>query len=432
MLSTFPQLASNATFSHVLSGFRAAFPDVSQKLQLFMSYAPGRINFLGEHVDYMGGSVLPAAVDLGTYYVAVFCPGGNDFTTDVICVNSNERNTGGWKVYLDGIVKEMVFSGPNGTLKVAFGGDVPIGSGMSSSAALCVGYIFLLQEVLKRTAPNPAQLSSLDIAVLARRIEVEYAKVNIGIMDQYVSVHGEEHKFLELDCNKLTHVAHDYGAALQGPGGVSYSVMLVNSMVKHKLGDNYNQIRRAMESAQSKLGKKLIAPNITVGDLEAIRGSLTQDEFNRARYVIEEVARTKAFVAAVKASSVSGGRTVLELGKLLSQTHNGLSKLLGVSTEELDFIQEFGVKYKMDGNGSGGLPIVAGARMMGGGFGGCVLLFVQSSAVDQFERDVKAAFAAKRFALDKAGNGIKPDVYRVNVGRGAYAKALPATAVSKL
>lgn len=342
------------------------------------SFAPGRINLLGEHIDYLGGQVLPAAIDRGISFV------GHLSETDVLEVRAhdmgeslqwgpdilNSRPEKGWKLYIWAVLKELEKLGrPWKGAKCLFSGDLPQGAGLSSSAALevaCANFFFKAQNL---------KISNEELALLGRRAENIHVGTACGIMDQFISVHGKEDHFLQLNCDTLKYEVHP--ARLEGATWV-----LHNSMVSHELGDQYNQIRKSLEEAEKIIagGPLLeVAPEL----LEEKKSQLNESQYRKARYVIGEHQRTRAFIQAMGALDVS------KVGELLVKTHEGLSRDLGVSTLELDALID------ISGQSRGWL----GGRMMGGGFGGCTLNLVKTDELDEYLKRVHQGFS-ERFSLE--------------------------------
>lgn len=404
------------------------------------SFAPGRINLIGEHVDYMGGKVLPAAVAQGVFVswgtlngadnllIEVRCPYGTLKLTreEVVKITADAHFTGqgfaGWQLFVVGIVVEaaravgVTFAEESiRPMKCYFIGNVPLGSGMSSSAGLCVSFWNAISKWVKPSYILTAPLR-VAVAKAARMIEVKFSKVNIGIMDQFASLHGKEGFCIELDCQTLGFKLH---AVKLG----KCRLVLINSMIKHKLGNQYNVIRNDMESAQRKLQGAAAAKNLPKFTLveygrhpEKWHASLwdevdlTPSERDRASYVCEEVRRTENFISV--ATSVTDPDNELDkmrtLGTLLNETHYGLSKKLRISTEQIDFIHDAVLSHCF------------GARLMGGGFGGCVLCLFQDDATASSVPVEVATLFEKKF-------GMPCQFYKVQLGNGASLGLTKAT-----
>jgi galactokinase len=431
--------------------------------------APGRINLIGEHVDYMGGFVLPAALPMACR-VIVFSRTGVELAPLTVVVANSAHTALDMSLMVlpsspDGAViaqekalptfvtaalieaaklieAQYDVKGAYRTLTEALEaassviyvhGTVPLGAGLSSSAALCVSLLFAfvryaaqLSNVVIEQTWSPATLVALSQA--ARRIENAYCGVQCGIMDQFVSVHAVSGSFLCLDCDTLQYQAHSIASAL----GQDYAFLLVNSMHTHALGDAYNRIRGSIEAGQRKVGvflkddaflfcrsvaAWLRSPKEAVNPLQALhdcRGEdlITETEYHCSSYVVEEMVRTAAFIDTVGQMSrreLSQSEGIKKLGALLSETHFGLSKKLCVSTDELDFIQGRLC--------SGSQPKALGGRLMGGGFGGCCLVLMERAKMESAIKDVTAAFS-DRF-------GVPCDTFVVNeLGQGATSAAL--------
>lgn len=360
-----------------------------------LSTAPGRINLLGEHVDYLGGRVLPAAIDRGISVLARLDRGE---TLEVVSVDFGERVAwqadvldgaapGGWQTYLWGVLRELrERAAPWSGGQLVIAGDVPLGAGLSSSAALEVALLGALLHAADQ------QLSGAELARLARKVENDQVGIACGIMDPFVSVHGRAGHVLDLDCESLEYRTFR-------PELPRHAWVLIDSMVQHDLGDRYNRIRAELESAEQKLdrGRLIELDEEVVG---AAGATLTPSESARAMYVTSEARRTAEFVAAALAGDEA------RLGALLQATHRGLSEQMQVSTPELDAIVEF----------AGDRAEWAGGRMIGGGFGGCVLNLVERTAVDDLGGHVRSRFA-ERF-------GIEPEIYPVMLADGARVEEL--------
>ncbi|MBL7473265.1 galactokinase [Robertkochia sediminum] len=331
-------------------------------------FSPGRINLIGEHVDYNDGFVFPAAIDKGIA-VAIKESGTPE---SGICtaialdlweifefelVNLAPLKDGGWRNFVIGVVAEVIKAG--GELQpfnIVFSGNVPSGSGLSSSAALENGIVYSLNALFD------LGLTRGQMIMISQKAEHLYVGVQCGIMDQYASMFGEEDHFLLLDCRSLE--SKKFHIDLSG-----YTLVLLNTNVKHNLSDStYNKRRALCEKVAGLLGKSSLR-EVTENELKGLRDKeLSEDEYQKVLYVVQEIART------VKAGAVIEQGDVEALGNLLFETHSGLSKQYEVSCEELDSLVALAVNT----------PYVIGARMMGGGFGGCTINIVQEAHAEDF------------------------------------------------
>lgn len=359
--------------------------------------APGRINLIGEHVDYLGGHVVPAAIDLGVS--VLFAPDesrklkirADDLDSEGTWDKNGLREANeSWRRYIDGCLKELEAIGvpaPSGRALIA--SDLPTGAGLSSSAALEVAVLLMCLH-----AAAGQSLDSRELALMAQRVENKHVGTQCGIMDQFASVHGKQGQFMVLDCESLE-VRYVNGA----PEGCTW--LLVNSMVSHELGGQYNEIRRDLESGEHKLGLgplKSLEPDTLEQAVSA--AGLSPTETRRTRYAVGEMARTRSFITALENGE---GATA---GTLLQETHWGLSRDLGVSTRELDALVTSAAK----------VPGWLGGRMMGGGFGGCTLNLIETRSIDAFKQRVTTDFE-HRFDLS-------PDMYPVKLESGACCIAI--------
>ncbi|WP_116105644.1 galactokinase [Lewinella sp. IMCC34191] len=348
----------------------------------FCLRSPGRVNIIGEHIDYTGGLVMPAAINFAIYFLArtIEAPEWRLHAVDL-----NEQITlplplGGrtgtlWADYLAGIGVQYQDQGqflPG--LEIVFGGDLPRGSGMSSSAALEGGMAFLLNELLNTKLSRPA------LAALCKRSSNTYLGIPSGIMDQFASLNGSTAGPIILNCQTLS--SEPVKNALDG-----YGFLLVNSMVSHNLSDGaYGQrvaeCQQALEVIQSEFPRVTHLSATLPDQLQSVSERLDDTVRKRATYVVEENRRVGRAVMALEAGSST------EMGNLLNATHAGLRDLYEVSCAEVDFLQSFAQDY------SG----VAGARIMGGGFGGCTINLIRNDRVQDFTRDVKEAYD-ERFGI---------------------------------
>ena len=358
--------------------------------------APGRINIIGEHTDYNGGFVLPASVDKAIS-VAIL-PNGTD-TVNLCAIDLGKAavsfkvgvmpaDNRQWHKYVFGVIEEMRQRGAIvGGFNAVFGGDVPLGAGMSSSAALesCFG-------VALNTIFNLG-FTREELAKIGQMTEHHYVGVKCGIMDQFASLFGEAGKVVRLDCRSL-----EYTLVPFNPKGCR--LVLIDTMVKHSLASSeYNVRREQCEAgvaviAKYRPGVELLR-DVTIEELDAHRDDMDPVVYRRCAFVINENKRLMAACAAMEKDDFE------EVGRQIYAAHEGLSKEYGVSCEELDFI--VGVAHTHVG--------VLGARMMGGGFGGCVIALVREGDCEEYIADVR-----KRY-LDKFGKD--PRVIEVVISNGA-------------
>lgn len=361
-------------------------------------FSPGRINLIGEHTDYNGGFVFPGAVDKGI--LAEVRPNGTD---TVMCysidlkdrvefkVNDTEGPRATWARFIYGMVQEMKALGADiKGFNIAFAGDVPLGAGMSSSAAMESCFGCALNDLF---ADN--KISKWDIVLAGQATEHKYIGVNCGIMDQFASVFGKEGKLMRLDCR-----SREFEYFPFHPKG--YKLVLVNSKVKHELaGSPYNDRRNSCENVVKHIAAKYLDGKYeTLRDcsweqLEEVRQEVGEEDYKRAHFVLGEKDRVLAVCDALVAGDYE------TVGQKMYETHEGLSKEYEVSCEELDFLNKLA---KQDG--------VTGSRIMGGGFGGCTINLVKDSLYDKFVADAKTQFAAKY--------GHEPEVYDVIISEGSH------------
>ena len=336
--------------------------------------APGRINLLGEHLDYNHGIVLPAAIDRHFEFeiqarqsplILIEALDLNE-QWEFLWAELSSSTTSGWKNYVKGVLLLMGLDShqPAG-LHICFTSNIPIGAGLSSSAALCCGLAFGLNEFYDLGKTR------LELALLAQQTEHQFAGVKCGLMDQVASLFGKANHLLAFDC--ISHDITPFELPLHGA-----QLFLIDSKVKHNLAESaYNQRRASMEYAWS-LARELFPHLENWRDLNTANAAqlfekLDFESQKRLQYVLEEIKRVEAvqkLASALAAADLSGKREewLEQLGTCLSQTHMGLSILYEVSCAELDFLQDQITKY----------PGVYGARMMGGGFGGCLLVLASA------------------------------------------------------
>ena len=357
--------------------------------------APGRINIIGEHTDYNGGFVLPGAVDKAISMA--IRPNGTDLV-NLISIDHEDAHLffriGGpqpkeqWASYFYGVIEEMRQRGAKiGGFNAIFGGDVPLGAGMSSSAALesCIGTALNTLYDLKFTKQ--------ELAKIGQMTEHHYIGVRCGIMDQFASIFGQKGHVVRLDCRSLM-----FDLVPFKPKGIE--IVLIDTMVKHSLASSEYNVRRAQcEEGVAVIKKYLpdveLLRDVSIEELEAHRSEIDPTSYHRCAFVINENKRLMAACAAMEKGDFE------EVGRQIYATHDGLSQEYGVSCAELDFIVNIARDHKE----------VLGARMMGGGFGGCVIALVKKEGVASYVADVKERYQVK---FDK-----DPRVIEVEISDGA-------------
>ncbi len=342
--------------------------------------SPGRINLIGEHIDYNDGFVLPASInkeiligisanttsDICTLYAADFKDTYTFRLTELV------QSAKGWPNYVMGVVKQLLDAGyPIQPFSCYFGGNIPTGAGLSSSAALECGVAFALNKLFS------LGLSSLQIVQFSKAAENQFVGVNCGIMDQFASTFGKADHVIKLDCKSLEYEYVPFKIA-------GYDIVLCDTGVKHSLGDSeYNTRRIECETAFAALVKKYPQitsyREVTLAQIESIRPELPAKTIDRATFVVQEITRVEDACELLKAQDLIG------FGSLMFETHDGLSKLYEVSCQELDFLKALAVD-------SG---LVTGSRMMGGGFGGCTINLIRQENTATFIDKAKLAYHVK-------------------------------------
>ena len=359
--------------------------------------SPGRINLIGEHTDYNGGFVFPGAIDKG-----IMCeirPNGTNkvmaYSIDLkdrveFDIDDEKGPKASWARYLYGIVQEMKKRGVDVKgFNTAFAGDVPLGAGLSSSAALESCYAYALNDLFGEN-----KVSKWDMVLAGQATEHNYCGVNCGIMDQFASVFGMEGKLMRLDCR-----SREFEYFPFDPKG--YRLVLVDSVVKHELASSaYNDRRKSCENVVAALQKKYPEKTIeTLRDadwdmLNTVKDEVSEEDMKRATFVLGEKDRVLAVCDALNAGDYE------TVGNKMYETHHGLSKEYEVSCEELDYLNDIA---REDG--------VTGSRIMGGGFGGCTINLVKEDLYDHFIADVKKKYAERY--------GKEPKIYDVVIKDGS-------------
>ncbi|TRX51300.1 galactokinase [Fulvivirga sp. M361] len=356
--------------------------------------SPGRINIIGEHTDYNGGFVMPAAVD--KEMVLAVAPNHTDvvrvFALDLdeevsFSISKVSEVTVEWAKYIAGVMDQFQkMSLPVAGFDCVFGGNIPLGAGMSSSAALECGIGFAMSEMFDLKVPP------MELALAGQRAENEFVGVNCGIMDQFANVFSKKDQVIKLDCRNLS---YEYAPAdLNG-----CELVLFDTQVKHALGSSEYNVRRS----ECEEGVALMAqhyPNVsllrdcTMEMLEAVSGLMASSVRARCEYIITEIERVRQASKALSAGDVK------YLGELMYATHKGLSTLYEVSCDELDLLVDL----------TQSMPGVLGARMMGGGFGGCTINLIDQDQTSDVINQVKNGYKNQ---FNKA-----PEVYKVKISQG--------------
>lgn len=358
--------------------------------------SPGRINLIGEHTDYNGSFVFPGAVDKGM--IAAIRLNGTDnvkaYAADLdewseFGLNEENIPTEGWAKYIFGVCREIIKRG--GKVKgfdTVFAGDVPLGAGMSSSAALESTFAFALNEMLN------LGIDKFELARIGQSTEHNYVGVKCGIMDQFASLFGKEGHLIRLDTKSME---YEYFPFDPEPHG--YKLVLLDTLVKHELASSaYNKRRESCENAAAAIAKNhsevVFLRDASMEMLNEVKDVISAEDFLRAEYVIEETQRVRDVSDALQKDDYE------TVGQKMYETHHGMSKKYEVSCEELDFLNDVAKENK-----------VTGSRVMGGGFGGCTINLVKTELYDTFIADAKAKYKAKY--------NIEPKVYDVVISDGA-------------
>ncbi|SFV34227.1 galactokinase [Thermoflavifilum thermophilum] len=360
-----------------LDDLRRAFLRYFQTEPLLI-VSPGRVNLIGEHTDYNEGYVMPGAIDKAV--LLAIAPSGSDLCevhalnlqqTDRFHVSHISQGEG-WQNYVRGVV---YFLQQKGYAVQGFyamiGGDIPMGSGLSSSAALEGAFSFGLHQLFG------LQLTPLEMAFIGQQAEHHYVGVRCGIMDQYANIFGRRNQLIRLDCRSLQHVYLPFDFP-------DYSIVLCNSMVHHSLASSaYNERRRQCEEGVSIL-KKYHPEVKTLRDaspamLHEHIQEIPPQVYMRCMYVVEENERVLLAGTCLQEGDLE------KFGDLMYASHIGLQKQYEVSCEELDYLVELTMNRED----------VIGARMMGGGFGGCTINIVHKDAVDDFKEYIVSAYEKK-------------------------------------
>ena len=354
--------------------------------------AQGRINIIGEHTDYNEGFVFPAAID--KCIIAAFSKSANNFCT-AYAFDKNESyefsleniqpiKNASWRNYVVGVVAEIQKKGliveP---FNVVFGGDIPAGAGLSSSAALENSIVFGLNEIFN------LRLTKSEMILISQKAEHNYVGVKCGIMDQYASMFGKEDHALLLDCR--TQNATPFKVNFK-----DHQLLLINTNVSHSLVDAaYNDRRLVCEKVASLLNIKALR-DATEESLTNIKSQIPEEDYQKALYIIQENKRVLEVAKMIKQNNL------LALGDLLFKAHDGAKNQFRISCKELDFLVQKAKEH----------PHIIGARMMGGGFGGCTINIIKKDAVQDFTENI--------LKLYEKAFGIECSIYQVKLSKGTH------------
>ena len=337
--------------------------------------SPGRINLIGEHTDYNGGFVFPGAIDKGmiaelkingTNKVRAYSIDLKDYVE--FGLNEEDAPRASWARYIFGVCREIIKRGGKiSGFNTAFAGDVPLGAGMSSSAALESTYAFALNEMFD------CGLDKFELAKIGQATEHNYCGVNCGIMDQFASVFGKAGSLIRLDCRSLEYQYFPFD-----PKG--YKLVLLDSVVKHELASSaYNKRRQSCETAVAAIQKRHpeveFLRDANMDWLKEVKEEISTEDYMRAEYVIEEIQRVLDVCDALEQGDYE------TVGKKMYETHHGMSKLYEVSCEELDFLNDLAKECG-----------VTGSRVMGGGFGGCTINLVKDELYEPFVNKARESY----------------------------------------
>ena len=363
--------------------------------------APGRVNLIGEHTDYNDGFVLPSAIGFYAQVAAaprpdrklVLCSTEFSETFNIEMSDFGIKKTHGWCDYILGVAVELVKSGlhiPGADILVH--GEVPMGAGLSSSAALEVASATAFLNLAGATMPLR------EIAQLCQRAENEFVGAHVGIMDQFVSCHGRAGHAVMLDCRSLTYELVPIPAELR--------FVICNTMVKHELsGGEYNIRRQQCEEGVRILAKAYpgikALRDVSLGQLQLQSSKMPEVVYRRCLHVVQEDERVLASVRMLRGGDLAG------VGTLMAESHASLRDLYQVSCAELDAMVD----------AAQGLPGFVGGRMTGGGFGGCTINLVKAEQAPEFAEMIAGRYRAK--------TGISPDVFVCSAADGAEVERAP-------
>ena len=351
--------------------------------------APGRANLIGEHTDYNDGFVLPAAIDKSTYVAASPRPDrvvvaeslSFEGIVSIDLDDRQQRPRTDWGKYVQGVALMLESRGYKlHGANILIASDIPLGAGLSSSAALEISVAFALTRIAGHS------IDGMELAKIGQAAEHKYGGVMSGIMDQFVSVHGQTGRALFLDCRSLE------WSAITLPRDTAF--VICNTKTKHDLAEGeYNKRRAECEKAAALLGKDSLR-GVSLEDLENDQSEMPEVLKKRARHVVTENARV-----AVSVSALGSGK-IQEFGQLIDASHASLRDDFEVSCRELDVMVEIARRQ----------PGVLGSRMIGGGFGGCTINLLRPEARENFATGVLHEYREE--------TGIESELYDVKIVNG--------------
>lgn len=356
--------------------------------------SPGRVNLIGEHTDYNFGFVLPASINKIICFavsprtddkIKIFALDMNDFYEGSI--NNLEKSSKHWPNYLLGVIDQLKKSKYNiRGMNCVFSGDIPIGAGLSSSAALEAGFAFACNHIFD------LQMDKLSIVRLSQKAENDFVGVNCGIMDQYINIFGEDGKALQIDCLSLEKKYYPFNYK-------DVSIVLFDSSISHSLSSSeYNQRKKECYDGVKIINKNIPGikslRDVSIDILNEFKNKMDPKIFKRCKYVVEENARV------LKACEALSKNNLNDFGALLYQTHSGLADNYEVSCSQLNFL----VNEIKDNDK------VYGARMMGGGFGGCTINIIENDEIEYLSKIIFERYK-KKFNLN-----LKVYVTRISCG----------------
>ena len=360
----------------------------------YIFLSPGRINIIGEHVDYNDGFVLPAAINK---YICFAISKNENSECAIIAKDLNEAYKFDlnddlkpidkmWINYILGVLHQLKNKGLNQGFNIVFSSTIPMGAGLSSSAALECGIGYAMNKLYD------LGLTKEDIALIGQKSEHTFVGVNCGIMDQFASVFGKKNKVIKLDCTTLEYEYHKANFK-------KYSLLLLDSNVKHThltsgYNDRRNEVEQGLAIIKQHFTEVITFRNCTENMILQLKEQLGETIFKRCHFVVKEIQRVQDAVCAISNSAFQ------TLGQLMTETHHGLSKEYEVSCEEIDFLVDAVANEKQ----------VLGARMMGGGFGGCSINLVEKGSENELIEKISAQYRSKF--------GIELKSYKVKISKG--------------